>query len=321
MSLNVFVTGGSGYIGSALCRMLSTLPYITGIKNYDIRESIEDNIINLTRLTQSMIEFKPYIVVHLAAVSSITACNENVEEAIRINGIGTRNVLRAMEMSGCKHIIYASTSSVYGKSTKLPYKEKDIIKPYSAYGLSKLLGEHAMFNEYQKRKGGSYLIYRMFNVVGTSGFEDIDKKSHPGYDRLFGALESGNITIYGSDYLTRDGTCERDYIALKDVCEAYIRGIQYIKYGFRIREIFNICTETPVSVKTMIEEWNKVNTSIGRKVNTKTGERREGDPAIVYGSGKKAQKLIYWKATIKVSDIIKDIQKDKKWIPTSTSLI
>lgn len=92
----------------------------------------------------------------------------------------------------------------------------------------------------------------MFNVVGTSGFPHIDCKLSACYDRLFAALESENIIIYGDDYNTLDKTCERDYVSLKDVCHAYILGIKNIFQSESIREIINISSFNSTYVKEMI---------------------------------------------------------------------
>jgi len=250
---------------------------------YDIVEG--DDIMDINNLTFSMLKFQPTIVIHLAALSSVTACNEDVKKAIKINGIGTRNVLNAMKLSGCNNIIYASTSAVYGDNAQLPYTESDNTKPCSNYGISKLLGEDVIYNYFDlQMNDGSYLIYRMFNVIGTSGFKALDhiinleqspivleassdkivvsdRKPH-NCDRLFASLESGNIIIYGRDYPTLDGTCERDYIALKDICLAYISGINMILQKNRVREIINICTEIKKSVIDIIEIWNNISRTL-----------------------------------------------------------
>lgn len=186
------------------------------------------------------------------------------------------------------------------------------------------MGENAIFNHYElKGNSGSYLIYRMFNVVGTSGFPDIDSEASAGYDRLFAALESGKIIIYGNDYRTIDQTCERDYVALKDVCRAYINGVGKFYYGtYNIREVVNICTGMPYSVKRIINVWNDISfdfksipTENIRNLSPVTytyGPRREGDPAIVYGANDKADSVIGWAPSKKIEDIIRDLAYDKK---------
>lgn len=321
----VFITGYRGYIGSALFRLLKEVPLVSKVEGYDIVDGYD--ILDLNVLVGRMKSFQPDVVIHLAALSSVTACNENKSKAILYNAIGTRNVLAAMKESGCKNIIYASTSSVYSSSKRdqLPYTEDSIVAPCSSYGISKLLGEHVISNHYNYQNNpGNYLIYRMFNVVGSSGYSDVDRASDAGYDRLFAALESGHITIYGTDYPTYDGTCQRDYVALKDVCAAFFNGIKVVKNNNNIREIINISTERPCSVKTIVNTWNttakyfiqlrKTNSCDNSLpyVEMSYGTRREGDPAIVYGSNAKANQLLNWKPIRKIEDIIRDLAHDKK---------
>jgi UDP-glucose 4-epimerase len=324
MSLNVLITGNCGFVGAALTKYLSSISFIRNVVGYDIVNG--DDICDTERLTMVMSANSINLVIHLAALSTVSACNESPLLAVKINASGTRSVLRAMTESGCQHIIYASTSSVYGKSRNLPYRENTLLVPCSPYGISKLLGEHAIFNHYDvQNHPGSYVILRFFNIVGSISYKEVDSVASAGYDRLFGALESGNITIYGNDYHTRDGTCERDYVALKDVCRAILDAISAIIERKRIRTVVNICRGIPVSVKQIISMWNTISNSIHNKesgyenchrlpyVKYSYGSRRKGDPARVYGSNDKAYKLIDWKPRKKMEDIIYDLSQDKQF--------
>ena len=323
-SLRVFVTGHRGYIGSALFRAMSKFSLINELEGYDIIDG--DDILDLSSLVSRMKSFQPHVVVHLAALSSVTACNENWKKSVSYNAVGTRNVLTAMNDCGCRNIIYASTSSIYGDTSKVPYTEDSVVDPCSPYGLSKLLGEQVIYNYYNSRNNpGNFLIYRMFNVVGTSGYPDIDNVSNPGYDRLFAALESGHLTIYGNDYPTYDGTCQRDYVSLKDVCSAFLKGIKVVKSNRETREIINICTGRPCSVQTIVNTWNSISkhllsaTELQHKcsaslpeVSISVGCRRDGDPANVYGLNTKASRVLNWNPTRKIENIICDLAHDKK---------
>lgn len=319
--MNILITGHRGYIGSALTRYLQQQSSVNTVIGYDIVEG--DDIMDVDRLTNTMLTNNITLVIHLAAQSSVTACNDNPELAIKINGTGTSNILTAMKHSGCANIIYASTSSVYGNESDQCYLESDKVTPCSSYGSSKLLGEFAILDHYSdKNITGGYLIYRMFNVVGTCGYNDIDNNVHPGYDRLFGALQTGKVTIYGDDYQTQDGTCQRDYISLKDICSAYLCGAIKLTENNGLRKILNICTGTPISVSSLISMWNQchdtllINNTINSNkilpyVTFTIGKRRIGDPTIVYGSNSEAKHVLNWQPTRKIDDIIYDIAIDK----------
>ena len=321
--LNILITGHRGYIGSALTRYLQQQSIINNVVGYDLVEG--DDIMNVNKLTTVMIRENITVVIHLAAQSSISSCNDDPELANQINGTGTNNVLTAMKNSGCSNIIYASTSSVYGNESNQQYIESNYTVPCSSYGSSKLLGELAILNHYSdKNITGGYLLYRMFNVVGTSGYSDIDNSVHPGYDRLFGALQTGKVTIYGQDYDTVDGTCQRDYISLKDICNAYLQGAVKLSTTNNIRNIINICTSNPISVMQIIASWNSCHNKILIKdlaytlcnklpyITFTIGARRIGDPSVVYGSNSKAKEVLNWQPIRKIDDIIRDIAIDKR---------
>lgn len=316
----VLITGSKGYIGSALRLKLAT---IAKVIDYDLVDGYD--IMNYSQLLSVMKESKPDVVIHLAALSSVTECNEKPKQAILTNGNGTINVLKAMKEAGCQNIIYSSTSSVYGKMINYPYNEIGTTHPCSDYGYTKLLGEYAIFNHFDlKDSVGNYLIFRMFNVVGTSGYPEIDNTVSAGYDRLFGALESGAVTIYGHDCSTIDGTCERDYVSLKDVCEAYFLGVKCLmSTQNKCRHVLNICTGEPTSVRQIVLEWNRIANKIASGHVNYTdchelptviftyGPKRLGDPERVFGSNRLAREIIKWSPKYTITDIIKNIAIDK----------
>jgi len=249
----ILITGHRGYIGAALNESLTSMKGVKKIVGYDILDY--NNLVTVMRKNRIN------LVIHLAALSSVTACNKNPNLAIRINAIGTLNILNAMKETNCYHIIYASTAAVYGKSSSFPYTEDMHLNPSSIYGISKLLGEYTLYNHFDLKKNpGGYLIFRIFDVIGTSGFPIIDH--HSVNNNLLTNLESGNITIYGNNYSTYDGTYERDYVALKDVCKAYMCAIRGMMYIHKIRAIVNICSEDPVSLLSIIDSWNHVRYNI-----------------------------------------------------------
>jgi UDP-glucose 4-epimerase len=320
MSITILITGHRGYIGSAVFKLLLEVIEIERIIGYDLIEG--DDILDYNRLLSQMKVHKPDMVIHLAAITSKISCNADPGLAMRVNGAGTCNVLKAMKEVGCKHIIYASTSEVYGNVKKLPCRENHRPCPESIYGTSKLLGEFALQNHYDfQGNEGNYAICRLFNVVGTSGYRDVDSINSPTYDRLFPTLETGYVTIYGTDYSTYDGTCERDYIALKDVCEGLAAATAVVFNNCRFREIINICTGELTSVRSVIDIWNNMSEKIFNShrpdlnnlpyIHYNIGHQRRGDVSKICGSNDKAIELLDWKPTKKIENIIYDYARDK----------
>src|SRR5436853_3715887 len=294
--MNILVTGHRGYIGSALVEILCVTSLVKNVVGYD---SLDGNdILDYDNLIKFMNNID--IVIHLAALSTVSGCNYNPDIAEKKNGKGTKNFVDAMKVCGCKNIIYASTSSIYGNSEILPYTEDMTPSPCSSYGKSKLLGEEII-----KAFEGNYIIFRMFNVVGN--IKNLNMVSKAGYDRLFGALQSGTVTVYGKDYSTIDGTCERDYVSLMDTCQAYILGIEAICKG--LRATINICSGSLISVDAIIFMWNNISKD---KILHSYGGRRLGDPTRVYGSNKWAKEIIQWSPKNIMQDIISDLINFKK---------
>jgi len=307
MLVSILVTGHRGYIGSALTEKLRALPWVHQVIGYDILD--DHNILDYDLLVSVLLSHKITVVVHLAALSSVSSCTENPNRAAIINETGTKILLAAMRTVGCTNIIYASTSSVYGNSKCIPFTEETPVEPCSIYGSTKLLGERAIIDT---EDTFNYFIFRLFNVVGTSGIYHLDTSMNSGYDRIFTALLSGHVFIYGSDYSTPDGTCSRDYVALKDVCDAFILGVKNITIGKRL--IINIASNHLTSVLDIVHSWNSINS---KNVIFTYGPRRAGDPEQVIGSNDVAYKVLSWKPSKKIEDIIIELAVDKNTSPIS----
>jgi UDP-glucose 4-epimerase len=282
----IFITGAAGYIGSALTQYLSRCCTIV---EYDLVKG--QDIMDYNSLTAAMMKCQPDVVIHLAALSSVPACEKNPALARSINAGGTRNVIRAMKEAGCNRLIYTSTSSVYSPGQHL-LQETDTRMPRSAYGITKLLGELIVTSS-----SSSYIILRLFNVIGGN--------QQAGTDRLFAALSSGSVSVYGTNYRTRDGTCERDYVGLRDVCRAYRRSVVKLTRSTEpVALIANICTSIPVSVREVIRQWDRQSHSPIEVTNV---GRRKGDPARVVGSYRTAMLLLRWYPRQTLGDIVDEI--------------
>lgn len=309
MAPRVFITGSAGYIGSALIYKIHELFPKWIICEYDL---IDDNdIMDVSKLRECMVEFKPDVVVHLAACSSVTDCNNSPRKAFEVNALGTKNIVKIMKLVGCKNIIYASTSAVYGDYTGIKFEEDDLLNPSSMYAYTKLLGEHVIVSNDEI----NHVIFRMFNVVGNIGNPEIDNSPKPGHDRLFAALKSGYVKIYGKKYDTKDGTCERDYVSLLDICNAYIMAICVLSSDINLRKVYNLCTGVRTSVLTLIKIWNKTVYDLFdedkeyryKLVSYEYTKPRLGDPGIVVGESDKIFNELGWQPLKSIKDIVYDI--------------
>lgn len=291
--MKIFMTGDRGYIGKRLKIYLKEcFGDSLQIEGYDIKNG--EDITNPVKLFFRIKKFSPDIVIHLAAVSNVTDCEKDRKRAFEVNVVGTKNILEGMSKIGCKNIIYASTCAVYRHNAKLPFTEKSDCSPISNYGVTKLLGEQVLFTP-----DFNAIILRMFNVVSPK-LEELDLTE--GNDRLFSAIKTGNVTIYGDNYQTADGTAERDYISLEEVCKAYFCAVRYFETnkGKKFNKVYNVCSGKKTSVKTIINAYNEV---LDKKIITKIGERRSGDPPVVYGNNRAIME-IFWETDY---DVVKDI--------------
>jgi UDP-glucose 4-epimerase len=297
---NVLITGGNGYIGSVLQYHLKHYyaHLIKTVVSYDVTNGYD--ILNIDQLTSCLIKHNIYIVIHLAACSSVTECEGNKRKAFLINVKGTKNVLEAMHRTKCNHLIYASSSAVYG-NTKEDFlnENKRGCTPCSMYGFTKLSGEHVLFNDSVKYPERTTIIFRMFNVIGSCKEDQTKKTGNYGNDRLITALYNGKVYIYGTDYPTTDGTCLRDYVSVNDIAKAYSKAIEKIIYeptSIQGCHVFNLCTSKPVSVLDIVQEWNRI-----QEINQRNpcevvlADRRRGDPTTVYGDNTKAATYLNWK--------------------------
>lgn len=230
-----FITGGCGYIGKPTAYRLSQLGYRVVV--YDIApmrsfsESItyiKGDILDRERLRTAMKTVKPDIVIHLAALTSVSESEHNHALYEAVNVEGTKNILSAMKFVGCKKILFSSSASVY-KDSLTPVSEKSAVQPTSYYGKTKELGESAI----QKESGICSVILRYFNIVGSTSdglygeMLENNSKLIPSAVRVGLGMDK-NLKIYGHSYQTKDGTTIRDYVSLEDVVRANILAVAYL---------------------------------------------------------------------------------------------
>ena len=204
-------------------------------------------------------------------------------------------LLDACVRHGIKYFIFSSSAAVFGNPQYVPMDEKHPQKPINPYGMTKLIGEH-MLADYDRAYGLKYCEFRYFCAAGASEDSFIGEAHNPETHlipvMIRAAKENKPFKVFGNNYNTRDGSCIRDFIHILDIADAHLRGLQYIMENNESVD-FNLGSGTGYTVLEMVEALQKV---IGRKIPYEIAERREGDPAVLVASSRKAEKLLGWKA-------------------------
>jgi len=315
----ILVTGGCGYIGShtAIELIKNTDFEVVSIDNY--MNSSGDTLCRIEQITGKQLKNyevdlrdrkavidvfaeNPEIVgvIHFAALKAV---GESVEKPMlyydnNINGL--LNIVKACEVHGVNNLIFSSSCSVYGNTEKLPVDEDTpLAKTESPYAHTKKLGEEILQNLIHVNDVNCISL-RYFNPVGAdmSGLNGENPINKP--NNLVPVITQTavgiipELTVFGDDYDTRDGSCIRDYIHVTDIADAHIKAMQYLLAGKNKSnfEVFNLGTGNGVTVLEVIKAFEKVS---GQQLNYKIGPRRPGDVVAIYSDSTKADKLLGWK--------------------------
>ena len=304
----ILVTGGSGFIGSVTCTLLQQSGYnvinvdrvkrsLEGVTQYpfDIANNQLKGVLELT---------KPDAVIHLAANHSVPKSVGNPAETYFNNVANSIMLLDECVASGVKHVVFSSTSSVYGNSDFLLNSEIDPTNPLTPYGKSKLMVEHVLEDFAKAYEDFSYTALRYFNAAGSYeglGYQ-LDPKEHIIPILVEKALLGEKFICNGDDYDTPDGTCMRDYTHVVDIATAHMAAINYLFDG-GAGGSFNIGAGSSNSIKEVITE---VEEQLGVKVDVDYGPKREGDPAKTSANIAKAFEEFGWESAFTIKDIVRD---------------
>lgn len=302
----VLVTGGAGYIGSHGVRALQRRDYKVIILDnlvYGHRdlvekvlqvELIEGDTRDRALLDSIFSNHQIDAVMHFAAYAYVGESVDNPGKYYQNNVVGTLNLLEAMVAASVSKFIFSSTCATYGVPKTLPIPENHPQNPINPYGASKLMVERILadFDTAHQLKS---VIFRYFNAAGASPDgqlgEDHDPETHLIPLVLQAALgKRDSISIFGTDYPTRDGTCIRDYIHVDDLAEAHVLGLEYLLKGGD-SEIFNLGNGNGFSVREVIETAREITQREFKVIET---NRRPGDPPTLVGSSEKAHNLLGW---------------------------
>lgn len=303
--MRVLVTGGAGYVGSHTVRALLEAghqPAVVDNLSKGHRGAVpegvpfyEGDLADRDGLRRIFEAFGPEAVMHFAGSTQVGESVEHPGLYFRNNVLGGLNLLDVMVEKGVDRIVFSSTAAVYGEPHEVPIPEDHPKAPTNPYGESKLFFE-AILARYDIAHGIRSMALRYFNAAGAhpSGEigEDHTPESHLIPIILQVALgQREQVTVFGTDYPTDDGTCVRDYVHVSDLAQAHILALQALAEGAE-SNAFNLGNGRGFSVQQVIDMVEQV---VGKPIKRVDGERRPGDPAVLVASSERARKLLGWK--------------------------
>ena len=316
--MKVLITGGAGYIGGTVSRMLLAQGHqVTIFDNFcHSRKSavppgatlVEGSLADRS-LVESTLAAGPYDgVMHFAALIEAGESMKFPELYFRNNTAGTLALLEAMLATGHDKLVFSSTAACYGEPERSPILEDARLAPTNPYGESKLLSEQMMRWQSQAH-GLRFAALRYFNVAGAiEGYgENHEPESHLIPLILDVALgRRQNIKIFGQDYPTPDGTCVRDYIHVQDLADAHVLALQALDQHPHL--IYNIGNGQGFTVLQVVESVRRIT---GRPIPVELHPRRPGDPAILVAGSDAIKRDLGWKPNFSSLDSI--IESAWKW--------
>lgn len=323
----ILVTGGCGYIGShtivdlvehgfdvisvdnnsrSSARILEGVEKITGvkIKNYKVDLCNFDDTFAIFQENEDI-----QAIIHFAAYKAV---GESVEQPLMYfenNLVSLINLLKCVSEFHIPNFVFSSSCTVYGNPDVIPVTESTPPKPAeSPYGYTKQMGEQ-IINEFSKANPSQSILLRYFNPVGA----------HP--SALIGELPIGKpanlvpvitqtaigklqqVTVFGDDYPTRDGSCIRDFIHVCDIAHAHTLAVQFLLEGRSSKrcEVFNLGTGNGVTVLEAIHAFEK---ATGQKLNYQIGPRRPGDVVAIYANNDYARKQLNWETKFSLEEMM-----------------
>ena len=321
----ILVTGGAGYIGSHTCVLLIEAGYEVVIFDNFSNSSkdsikrvekivgkeivvIEGDIRNQEELQKVFDGYKIDAVIHFAGLKAV---GESVEQPLKYydnNVIGTIVLSEVMQKNGCKSIIFSSSATVYGDPDSVPIREDFPLSATNPYGRSKLIIEEILRDVYLSDSSWKIVLLRYFNPVGAyeSGTIGENPRGVPNNLMPFVAQTAvgkrEQLSVFGDDYDTPDGTGVRDYIHVVDLANGHLKALDRIESFTEVMTI-NLGTGRGYSVLEMVKAFERAS---GKRVPYLIAPRRAGDIATCYADPSYAKEVLDWEATRDIDDMCRD---------------
>jgi len=337
--VNLLITGGTGFIGSHTCLLLLERGYDLVIYDSFINSSEKvlgrletilkfnhDYFYKRVRVIKGDMRDKKKLrelfsffeskgnsikgVLHFAGLKSVSESVINPLEYWDVNFSGTKNLLCSMNEFNCKTLIFSSSATIYGSTSSDKIKEDHLIYPINPYGKTKAAVENLLTDLHKSDDKWAIALLRYFNPVGahTSGMIGEYALGKP--NNLFPLINNvasrriKKINVFGADWPTKDGTCVRDYIHVKDVAEAHYYALNYMLRRQKSDLLkLNLGTGKGHSVLEVLSSFTKV---IGNKIPYEIVERRPGDNAISIADPSLAKDILGWEAKNSLFNMCRD---------------
>jgi UDP-glucose-4-epimerase GalE len=322
LRVRILVTGGAGYVGSHAVRLLERAGHETWVYDNlslghrgacDPARLIEGELLDRERLVDALFARRIEAVMHFAAFAQVGESVADPAKYYQNNVVASLGLLEAMRTADVRRIVFSSTTATYGVPDRLPITEDEKQQPINPYGFGKLVIERALA-DYAKAYDFGYAALRYFNAAGASPDgdlgEDHDPETHLIPIVLAAALgQRPEITIFGDDYPTPDGTCVRDYIHVDDLGTAHVKALERLEPGTGLQ--LNLGTGRGYSVRQVIDACRRVS---GRPIPEKLGPRRPGDPPELVADASRARRTLDWQP--KFADLESIVETAWRWHST-----
>ncbi len=323
--MKILVTGGAGYIGSHTCVELLNSGYEIAVLD-NLSNSCEKSLERVKEITGKDFNFYKCDLLDYESTENVFKAEEfhgvihfaglkAVGESVSIpltyyhnNITGTLNLLKIMEKYGVYNFVFSSSATVYGNPKALPILEDFPLSTTNPYGATKLMIEGILKDLFVANNKFSITILRYFNPIGAheSGKIGEDPKGIPNnlmpYIQQVAVGKLKELSVFGNEYPTHDGTGVRDYIHVVDLSVAHVKSVDK-KSGEPGVHIYNVGTGNGYSVLDMVKAFEKAS---GKTINYKICPNRPGDIAACYADASKALKELDWKAERDLNDMCRD---------------
>lgn len=300
--MRILVTGGAGYIGSHIVKQLerTTEHTVFTLDNFSTGDpaNIKNSQNFCVNLGDKMAVLRVFIqhdfdaVIHCASSAQV---EESVSQPLfyyQNNVVGALNLLHAAVTNSVKHFIFSSSAAVYGEPETVPVTEESPTAPINPYGRSKLMIEQ-MLEDVCSTVDMNYVALRYFNVAGADPRGEIGQSDNVVTHLIKIAAQTAtgkrdSLTVYGTNYPTRDGTCERDYVHVMDLAQAHVDTLNMMLHG--VSGVFNVGYGQGYTVREVLTTMQSI-----KHFTVIYGERRPGDPAVLVGDPNKFIECSQWR--------------------------